>query len=79
VVDVDEGRQADKIIQVEANDGDCSAKFGDICRYDLLNKDQPFTIDNEGTVSQSYFFSVCLDNKHKLSNLGEQSLSLLFL
>ena len=51
MVDVDEGRQADKIIQVEANDGDCSAKFGDICRYDLLNKDQPFTIDNEGTAS----------------------------
>lgn len=48
VVDVDEGRPADKILQVEANDADCSAKYGDICRYDLLNKDQPFAIDNEG-------------------------------
>ena len=48
VVDVDEGRPADKIIQVEANDADCSAKYGDICRYDILNKDQPFAIDSEG-------------------------------
>ncbi len=48
VVDVDEGRPADKILQVEATDGDCSAKYGDICRYELLNKDQPFSIDNEG-------------------------------
>lgn len=48
VVDVDEGRPTDKILQVEANDADCSAKYGDICRYDILNKDQPFAIDNEG-------------------------------
>jgi len=48
VVDVDEGRPVDKILQVEANDADCSAKYGDICRYDILNKDQPFAIDNEG-------------------------------
>lgn len=53
VVDVDEGRPVDKILQVEANDADCSAKYGDICRYDILNKDQPFAIDNEGSFSQS--------------------------
>jgi hypothetical protein len=58
VVDVDEGRPVDKILQVEANDADCSAKYGDICRYDILNKDQPFAIDNEGfyTKSFSYIF-----------------------
>ncbi|XP_032793848.1 calsyntenin-1 [Daphnia magna] len=50
VVDVDEGRPTDKILQVEANDADCSAKYGDICRYDILNKDQPFAIDNEGVI-----------------------------
>lgn len=55
VVDVDEGRPADKIIQVEANDADCSAKYGDICRYDLLNKDQPFAIDNEGLFDIFWF------------------------
>ena len=48
VVDVDEGRPEDKVIQVEATDGDCSAKYGDICRYEILNKEQPFSIDNEG-------------------------------
>lgn len=50
VVDVDEGRPADKIVQVEANDADCSAKYGDICRYEILNKDQPFAVDNEGVI-----------------------------
>ena len=48
MVDVDEGRPEDKVIQVEATDGDCSAKYGDICRYEILNKEQPFSIDNEG-------------------------------
>jgi len=50
VVDVDEGRPEDKVIQVEATDGDCSAKYGDICRYEILNKEQPFSIDNEGVI-----------------------------
>lgn len=48
VADVDEGRPADRVVQVEASDGDCSAKYGDICRYELLNKDQPFSVDNDG-------------------------------
>lgn len=56
VVDVDEGRPVDKILQVEANDADCSAKYGDICRYDILNKDQPFAIDNEGLRLDSTLF-----------------------
>lgn len=58
VVDVDEGRPADKILQVEATDGDCSAKYGDICRYELLNKDQPFSIDSEGSCLSC--FSSCI-------------------
>ena len=56
MVDVDEGRPVDKILQVEANDADCSAKYGDICRYDILNKDQPFAIDNEGFYNFFFFF-----------------------
>jgi hypothetical protein len=48
VKQVDEGRLYDQIIRVEATDRDCTAKFGDICKYDILTQDQPFTIDNDG-------------------------------
>ena len=62
VVDVDEGRPVDAVLQVEATDGDCSAKYGDICRYEILNKEQPFSIDNEGNllfVAFFLFFTIC--------------------
>ncbi|KAK7573926.1 hypothetical protein V9T40_011117 [Parthenolecanium corni] len=47
---VDEGRLYEEIIRIEATDRDCSPKFGDICKYEILNGDQPFTIDNEGSI-----------------------------
>jgi len=48
VKDVDEGQLYEEIIRVEATDRDCTPRFGDICKYDILNDDQPFTINNEG-------------------------------
>lgn len=45
---VDEGRLYDQIIRVEATDRDCTAKYGDICKYEILTTDQPFAIDNDG-------------------------------
>lgn len=50
VIDVDEGRLYENIIQVEAEDEDCSPKFGDICKYEILNSDQPFIIDLDGKI-----------------------------
>ncbi len=41
-------RLYDLIIRVEATDRDCTAKFGDICKYEILTTDQPFEIDNDG-------------------------------
>lgn len=46
---VDEGRLYEEIVRVEATDRDCTPKFGDICKYEILTTDQPFVIDNEGT------------------------------
>lgn len=46
--EADEDRLYDKIVQVEADDNDCSAKFSDICKYEILTRDQPFIIDQEG-------------------------------
>ncbi|CAG7832063.1 unnamed protein product, partial [Allacma fusca] len=48
VKQVDEGRLYDQILRVEATDRDCTAKFGDICKYEILTLDQPFLIDNDG-------------------------------
>lgn len=45
---VDEGRLYEEILRVDATDRDCTPKFGDICKYDILTTDQPFVIDNEG-------------------------------
>nr|XP_042905858.1 calsyntenin-1 [Parasteatoda tepidariorum] len=49
--EADEDRLYDKIVQVEADDNDCSAKFSDICKYEILSRDQPFTIDQEALVT----------------------------
>ena len=72
VVDVDEGRPADRIVQVEASDADCSAKYGDICRYEILNKDQPFAVDSEGTRSPfvaEYPSRLCIKARYSLKHV----------
>lgn len=48
VYQVDEGRLYSEIVRVEATDRDCTPKFGDICKYEILTTEQPFTIDSEG-------------------------------
>jgi hypothetical protein len=48
VKQVDEGRLFEQILRVEATDRDCTAKFGDICKYEILTLDQPFAIDSDG-------------------------------
>ncbi|KAF4533082.1 hypothetical protein B566_EDAN017269 [Ephemera danica] len=47
---VDEGRLYEEVVRVEASDRDCTPKFGDVCKYEILTNDQPFTIDNEGVI-----------------------------
>lgn len=62
VKDIDEGQLYEEIVRVEATDRDCTPRFGDICKYEILNDDQPFTINNEGIVFSlfMYFFLSCL-------------------
>ena len=57
-VEVEEGQLLEHIVQVEAIDRDCSARFGDVCGYEILQTSasedngkenrQPFTINSEG-------------------------------
>ena len=50
---VDEGRLYSEIVRVEATDRDCTPKFGDVCKYEILTRDQPFSIDNDGESPRS--------------------------
>ncbi|XP_023227601.1 calsyntenin-1-like isoform X2 [Centruroides sculpturatus] len=52
-VDVNEGELHDQIVQVKAEDGDCSQKFRDICKYEIITPNQPFTIDSEGRIKNT--------------------------
>lgn len=47
---VDEGRIYREIVRVEATDRDCTPKFGDICKYEIMTADQPFVIDMDGVI-----------------------------
>lgn len=52
---VPEGRLFDRIVRVEAVDADCSPQYSQICFYDIITPNVPFTIDNDG---KSAIFSV---------------------
>ncbi|KAJ2954976.1 hypothetical protein O0L34_g3319 [Tuta absoluta] len=50
VKSVDEGRLYDEILRVEATDRDCTPRYGDVCKYEILGDASPFTVDNEGVI-----------------------------
>lgn len=43
-----EGKQQGSILRVEAVDADCSPQFSQICSYEILTPDVPFTVDKDG-------------------------------
>lgn len=43
-----EGKKYDSILKVEAVDADCSFQFSQICSYEIVTPDVPFTIDKDG-------------------------------
>lgn len=47
---MDEGKIYNEIVKVEATDRDCTPKFGDVCKYEILTSDQPFVIDMDGVI-----------------------------
>ncbi|XP_026846792.1 calsyntenin-1 isoform X1 [Drosophila persimilis] len=67
VTEVDEGRLYNEIIRVEASDKDCTPLFGDVCKYEILNNDEPFVIDNEGSVKNTEPLSHKASHNHILS------------
>lgn len=67
VTEVDEGRLYQEIIRVEATDKDCTPLFGDVCKYEILTSDQPFTIDNEGSIRNTEPLAHKASHNHILS------------
>ncbi|KAI5711487.1 hypothetical protein M8J76_013710 [Diaphorina citri] len=67
VKQVDEGRLYEEILRVEASDRDCTPKFGDICKYEITTPDQPFVIDNEGSVRNTEPLDYERSHNHILS------------
>ncbi|XP_016992343.2 calsyntenin-1 [Drosophila takahashii] len=67
VTEVDEGRLYNEILRVEATDKDCTPLFGDVCKYEILNNDEPFSIDNEGSIKNTEPLSHKASHNHILS------------
>uniref|UniRef100_A0A674CJL8 Calsyntenin-1 n=1 Tax=Salmo trutta TaxID=8032 RepID=A0A674CJL8_SALTR len=42
-----EGKKYDSILKVEAVDADCSFQFSQICSYEIVTPDVPFTVDKD--------------------------------
>nr|XP_012328294.1 calsyntenin-3 isoform X2 [Aotus nancymaae] len=59
---VTEGKLYDRILRVEAIDGDCSPQYSQICYYEILTPNTPFLIDNDGNI----------ENTEKLQYSGER-------
>ncbi|XP_046743410.1 calsyntenin-1 [Diprion similis] len=64
---VDEGRLYEEVVRVEASDRDCTPKFGDVCKYEILTADQPFVIDNEGAIRNTEPLDYERSHNHILS------------
>lgn len=47
-----EGKAYDSILKVEAVDADCSFQFSQICSYEIVTPDVPFTIDKDGKMRE---------------------------
>ncbi|CAH0549195.1 unnamed protein product [Brassicogethes aeneus] len=64
---VDEGRLYNEIVRVEATDRDCTPKFGDVCKYEILTSDQPFVIDMDGVIRNTEPLDYERSHNHILS------------
>jgi hypothetical protein len=71
VVDVPEGRMLTNILQLEVDDKDGSDKFSSICRFHILTANAPFTIDEQGVLSNTVPLSYADKHNHILEVRAE--------
>lgn len=55
IVTVNEGHLVDPLITVEAFDHDCSSKYSEICKYEIIDDklNSPFEIDSNGNIKNT--------------------------
>ncbi|KAM9786259.1 calsyntenin-1 isoform 3-T3 [Neosynchiropus ocellatus] len=62
-----EGKKYDSILKVEAVDADCSFQFSQICNYEIVTPDVPFTIDKDGFIKNTEKLSYAKERMYKLT------------
>uniref|UniRef100_UPI00398F2794 calsyntenin-1 isoform X3 n=1 Tax=Pristiophorus japonicus TaxID=55135 RepID=UPI00398F2794 len=62
-----EGKTYDSILRVEAIDADCSPQFSQICSYEIVTPDVPFTVDKDGYIKNSEKINYNKDRQYKLA------------
>uniref|UniRef100_A0A672R8B1 Cadherin domain-containing protein n=1 Tax=Sinocyclocheilus grahami TaxID=75366 RepID=A0A672R8B1_SINGR len=62
-----EGKKYDSILKVEAVDADCSFQFSQICSYEIVTPDVPFTIDKDGNIKNTEKLNYSKERMYKLT------------
>ncbi|EHH49525.1 hypothetical protein EGM_00197 [Macaca fascicularis] len=62
-----EGKQYDSILRVEAMDADCSPQFSQICSYEIITPDVPFTVDKDGYIKNTEKLNYGKEHQYKLT------------
>ncbi|XP_053308043.1 calsyntenin-1 isoform X2 [Spea bombifrons] len=62
-----EGKKYDNILKVEAVDADCSPQFSQICSYEIVTPDVPFTIDKDGYIKNTEKLNYGKERQYKLA------------
>ncbi|XP_047379249.1 calsyntenin-1 isoform X3 [Sciurus carolinensis] len=62
-----EGKQLDSLLRVEAVDADCSPQFSQICSYEIVTPDVPFTVDKDGYIKNTEKLSHSKERQYKLT------------
>ncbi|XP_056278977.1 calsyntenin-1 isoform X4 [Pseudoliparis swirei] len=62
-----EGKKYDSILKVEAVDADCSFQFSQICNYEIVTPDVPFTVDKDGFVKNTEKLNYGKERMYKLT------------
>ncbi|KAM7098450.1 calsyntenin-1 isoform 3-T3 [Molossus nigricans] len=62
-----EGKRYESILRVEAVDADCSPQFSQICSYEIVTPDVPFTVDKDGYIKNTEKLDSGKEHQYKLT------------
>lgn len=62
-----EGKKYDSILKVEAVDADCSFQYSQICSYEIVTPDVPFSVDKDGNIKNTEKLNYSKERMYKLT------------